>query len=628
MFYFIFILKDFELIDLNRFKKINELKLSSELLDLLDMTTPEDKKDYDVEYMKTTGSMNSSIGSDEVKDTEFLIDSETKTVYPGIYINTKTGNTIKTIKDSSSGSRKGSEFNVAQHEIFLEYFLKNVFPEDNSFFSQSINVVKDDPNISGENKSRPHPTYFKMKKQKDNKNPEKNTIMNESFKLPIDYSKIPIEIIKSIYNPLETPNLKYYYPIDKKDDYDVEKIKSYKEELVNDYIKSDKIENEIKEKKNELKNELKKNANDIYLSQSGSDKLSLEEIEKNIEKRNEDMITTLKNKMKLERRKLLDNFLIQTIQKINIFISNVAREKKVSLSRNNTVVYLISYKIQLEKSVDDPNRLLNITQNKELNIIKSVKTIKDEIALHVEEALDCRKAKKEYKNIVENFLSYLTGMDEYKNRTQTYYNIPVLNVIGENGKIKNDEDPKIKENYEKLTKPSPETLKDKSDFIHYNYKDHHIEQLAKKEIESILYYLYKNNILLKMYDSEENEVTSYNQMDPIKTYFKIKDESTYSSYFKSLKDKRPEKELNKVSMNPLDYIMGVYQNDRDLVKDIAREIGDQRVYTPSIPDVWNYITSNDEEKKKIRQTNKSNNNQKGTSEPKTLRDIINGYVGS
>ena len=74
------------------------MKLSNELLDLLDMITPEDKKEYDLEYIKTTGSMNSNINANDVKDTEFFIDSQEKTVYPGIYINTKTGNTIKTIK--------------------------------------------------------------------------------------------------------------------------------------------------------------------------------------------------------------------------------------------------------------------------------------------------------------------------------------------------------------------------------------------------------------------------------------------------------------------------------------------------------------------------------------------------
>ena len=173
MFYFIFVLKDFELIDLNRFKRINELKLSNELLDLLDMTTPEDKKDYDVEYIKTIESMNNikifestnnPIDSKKVKDTEFFIDSEEKPVHPGIYINTKTGNTIKTTKDTNSSSRKGSEFNVSQHEIFLDYFMSSVFPKENSFFSQSINVVKNVTDENGGNKSQPYPTYFKIKK--------------------------------------------------------------------------------------------------------------------------------------------------------------------------------------------------------------------------------------------------------------------------------------------------------------------------------------------------------------------------------------------------------------------------------------------------------------------------------
>ena len=100
-------------------------------------------------------------------------------------------------------------------------------------------------------------------------------------------------------------------------------------------------------------------------------------------------------------------FLKQTIQKVKTFISKVASDKKVSLSRNNTVVYFVSYEIKVEKSVDDPNRLLKLIQNKELNIVKSVKTIRDEISLRVEEALDCKKAKKEYKNITDKFLSYL-----------------------------------------------------------------------------------------------------------------------------------------------------------------------------------------------------------------------------
>ena len=34
-----------------------------------------------------------------------------------------------------------------------------------------------------------------------------------------------------------------------------------------------------------------------------------------------------------------------------------------------------------------------------------------------------------------------------------------------------------------------------------------------------------------------------------------------------------------------------------------KEIGDQRVYTPYIPELWNYITSDENEKKTIRNNN-------------------------
>ena len=72
-------------------------------------------------------------------------------------------------------------------------------------------------------------------------------------------------------------------------------------------------------------------------------------------------------------------------------------------------------------------------------------------------------------------------------------------------------------------------------------------------------------MLMDIYD-ESGNATSYNNMDAFKTYFMIKDNPTYASYFKTVSDKRSEKELNKVSRNPLDYITEVYQNDRDLVK--------------------------------------------------------------
>ena len=139
---------------------------------------------------------------------------------------------------------------------------------------------------------------LKLKKEKDN--------IKESFKLPVDYSKIPIEIVKSIYNPLKDNKVKYFYPIDKQDIYDVSKIINHNKKLLNDYITSDKVRNILNEEKNKLNNKINEVSNDIF--NNPNNKLTLEKIKNNVKKQNEETINSKRETMRKERKVLLDDF--------------------------------------------------------------------------------------------------------------------------------------------------------------------------------------------------------------------------------------------------------------------------------------------------------------------------------
>lgn len=640
MFYFIFVLKDFELIDLNRFKKINELKLSNELLNLLNMINDDDKKDYEIEYIKTKGVMNDNKEDETKVDTELYIDSEEKTLYPGIYINSKTNNTIKTAKDLSTESNKskGFEFNVTQHEIFIEYLMKTIFPKDNMFYSQSKNVVDDE--------RKPFPTYFKIldnnKSNNDGENKKNKIPMKTNFTFPFDYTRNDIDdILEPILNRYGKER-NYYYPINPTDDdkdttdddkdptdddkdplkkkntkyiYDVNDIILYRQKLYNDYKKSNELNRRGVEYGKQFDKNLSKNVEREYYDRIRYNKyVSEDDIRDEFIAKKPSVIEEFKNTVLDEKLKQNDTFFKNAIDKAKTFIRDVSRQKKVNMNRNNTIVYFVSFDIKLDTNVDDPSKFLNVKRNEELKIIKSEKTIKDEIERHIEDIIDCKKAKKEYKYISDTFLSFITGIDEYKDRTQTYYDIPVLDgtkIIKDN-KLAIDSE----------SKKYSDDLKSK-----YDYSDEEILRLAKSEIESIISYLHKNRKLRDMYDSNNNKTFKYENIDKLVTYKKIKNNDDYKDEFKSINSKRSKIELDKTRRNVLDYITEIYRSDKDLVKSIVKQIGDSKLYYHKPLDVINYIISDDDEKKKIQDANekknKDNNNDK-----KTIRELIKEYMNS
>lgn len=628
-------MNDFELIELNRFKRLNELSISNELLRLLDLK--EIKGDHEVSYIKTS-------------DKSY-----------GIYINTKTDNTIKTSTDPNTGSRKGSIFNIAKYEIFLDSFMKRVFPENNAFYSKSKTLLDDD--------EKEVSAYFDIKN------------FEQAFKFPVDMSKNYKDMADIIINPDREDNNSYTYPTDK-DAYDIKDIQKYKNEMIEKIVKNskklikkeeEKLEKIYKEKKIKAKDDLIRrgfNLDDV--------KKGLETYEKEL--RNE--IDELEPNYKKKLNKETDEILEKTLKSVKSIVNSVKKEKKINAIRNNTIVYLVSYTFEIKDDVDDPSKL--VKQLKDFKVIPKEDTF-DDITEKVRSKLNCKTAKKHYKDMTDSILSYITGIDKYPNRFQRYYDIKTLlnddnyfNKEKLKEDIKNDtKNKKFKDymeyegdgnsktinaekTYDNIMKKNPsllyseDYLKSYHDFKEgekeykqlsklmdkrekektYGFTKKEIINMRKAEMESTIRYLKKKEILKKN-DIQYLDGTNSKKIDYNQTLKNIEANKgdIYKKYFTDT-NKPDEEELEDVSMSPLDYIIGIYKKDKELLSNIVDDIRELNVLTPDDvkelerakkqgKETEKIVKDKLKKKKTIKQYQEEGEDGKG----KSLFDIMRIYLG-